>query len=70
MRKYSRALYWGFINTAGIENATPYTDLELVFSLIVLVIGVSMYATIIGNVGSLLSNLDQNGVTPLHFHVV
>lgn len=61
-KKYLASLYWGFIHSTVIDNSTPYTILETIFSLLILFIGVSMYATIIGNVGSLLSNLDAASV--------
>ncbi len=38
------------------------TKLEVGFSLVIVFIGVSLYATVIGNVGSLLSNLDSTSV--------
>jgi hypothetical protein len=62
LTQYVRALYWGFVNTTNIESASPTNTVEALFSLAVLFVGVSMYATIIGNVGSLLSNLDSTAV--------
>jgi CRP-like cAMP-binding protein len=62
LTQYVRALYWGFVNTTNIESASPTNTVEALFSLGVLFVGVSMYATIIGNVGSLLSNLDSTAV--------
>ncbi len=62
LNQYLRAIYWGFINTSGVDQTSPVTGLETAFCLVILFVGVSLYATVIGNVGSLLSNLDSTAV--------
>lgn len=58
LSQYLFSLYWGFINSTTINWQTHYTILENVFGLIMVILGISVSAAIIGNVGSLLGNLD------------
>jgi voltage-gated potassium channel len=44
--------------TVGYGDITPHRDLEYVFSILVMLMGASTYAFIIGNIASLASNLD------------
>lgn len=57
---YLHAVYWGFCamtgNGSGVE--TPQTPLEHTFALAVLLIGVSTYATLIGNLASIIQQLN------------
>lgn len=57
---YIRALYWAVttMTTIGYGDITPERNLEIVFVIIVMLLGASMYAYIIGNIASLVSNID------------
>eukprot|EP00658_Telonema_sp_P-2_P080144 TRINITY_DN7913_c0_g2_i1.p1 TRINITY_DN7913_c0_g2~~TRINITY_DN7913_c0_g2_i1.p1 ORF type:complete len:314 (-),score=99.87 TRINITY_DN7913_c0_g2_i1:24-965(-) len=55
-----RSFYWSFVTMTGYNNTNPDTPLETSFSIIVTVIGISLFATIIGTVGSLVTNLDSS----------
>jgi hypothetical protein len=58
--QYIRALYWVIqtMATVGYGDITPHRDFEYVFSIVIMLIGASTYAFIIGNIASLASNLD------------
>jgi Ion transport protein len=56
--KYIFALYWGFGNITTAVTPDPETPLEAAFQLVVLFTSVSMYATLLGNIGTLLANMD------------
>ncbi len=60
LTQYIRALYWVIqtMATVGYGDITPHRDFEYVFSILVMLIGASTYAFIIGNIASLASNLD------------
>jgi hypothetical protein len=51
--------YWAFTAMTGSE-LNPETTIEIFFSASVVFIGLSTYATIIGNVGSLISKFDSS----------
>jgi hypothetical protein len=59
--QYIRALYWVIqtMATVGYGDITPHRDFEYVFSIMIMLIGASTYAFIIGNIASLASNLDS-----------
>jgi len=60
--QYLRGVYWCVttIATIGYGDYTPNHDsnLQIVYTIVVMVFGVGMYGYIIGNVASLIANLD------------
>ncbi|NUO82843.1 cyclic nucleotide-binding domain-containing protein [candidate division KSB1 bacterium] len=65
---YLRALYWTIqtFSTVGYGDLTPATDAQTVYAIVVMLIGVGVYGYIIGNVASLLANIDPAKVQHLH----
>lgn len=57
---YIRSLYWTIttMTTVGFGDITPHLNYEYIFTIISMILGASMYAFIIGNIASLVSNLD------------
>ena len=58
--QYIRSLYWVVVTatSVGYGDITPHGNVEYVLSMLVILIGASMWAFIIGNLASLLSSLD------------
>ncbi|KAL6057201.1 Cyclic nucleotide-binding domain-containing protein [Balamuthia mandrillaris] len=57
------AFYWAFTTMTGAgKDLEPQNKIEMFFSIAVIFVGISTYATIIGNVGSLISNFDSSSV--------
>jgi hypothetical protein len=58
--QYIRSLYWAIstMATVGYGDITPHRNIEYIFTILVMMLGVYMYAFIIGNIASLFSNLD------------
>jgi len=58
--QYIRSLYWTIVTTTtvGYGDIIPHTDLEHVLTMIVIVMGASIYAFMIGNIASIISKLD------------
>ena len=58
-KQYAYAVFWALQVTAGIgQDIIPRTLTELVFTCVMIVIGVLMYASIIGSVGSSLAAVE------------
>jgi CRP-like cAMP-binding protein len=62
--RYLRSFYWAFVTITGCNNTEPQTQVEAVLCIIGTLIGIVNFATIIGTVGSLVTNLDAS---KLHF---
>ncbi|HUI72748.1 MAG TPA: cyclic nucleotide-binding domain-containing protein, partial [Spirochaetia bacterium] len=60
--QYVRAVYWTVttIATIGYGDYTPSHDsnLQIIYTMIVMIFGVGMYGYIIGNVANLIANID------------
>jgi voltage-gated potassium channel len=58
--RYIRSLYWTIVTmtTVGYGDITPHRDIEYVFTMLVMLLGASGYAFIIGKIASLFSNID------------
>ena len=58
--QYIRSLYWTIttMTTVGYGDIIPQSNPEYVITMVVMLLGASMYAIIIGNISSLFSNLD------------
>jgi CRP-like cAMP-binding protein len=59
--RYIRSLYWVIVTTTtvGFGDITPNRNIEYVFTMFVMILGASTYAFLIGNVASLVSNIDS-----------
>lgn len=60
--KYIRSLYWTVttLTTVGYGDITPHLNYEYIVTILVMIMGASMYALIIGNIASLVSNLNAH----------
>lgn len=58
--RYLRALYWSIttLATIGYGDLTPVTNLQIAYTMVVMLLGVGVYGYVIGNVTSLLANID------------
>jgi hypothetical protein len=63
--QYVRSLYWTIttMTTVGYGDITPCGTVEYIVGMVVMLMGASMYAFIIGTVASLFSNLDSSKVS-------
>ncbi|KAK3577023.1 hypothetical protein CHS0354_003091 [Potamilus streckersoni] len=58
-RKYIYSFYWSTLTLTTIgETPQPETDIEFLFIVVDFLIGVLIFATIVGNVGSMISNMN------------
>jgi voltage-gated potassium channel len=51
------------MTTVGFGDITPHINYEYIFTIVSMILGASMYAFIIGNIASLISNLDIQKAT-------
>eukprot|EP01028_Stygiella_incarcerata_P006275 TRINITY_DN256_c0_g3_i1.p1 TRINITY_DN256_c0_g3~~TRINITY_DN256_c0_g3_i1.p1 ORF type:complete len:504 (+),score=123.45 TRINITY_DN256_c0_g3_i1:147-1658(+) len=58
--QYLASFYWALVTMTGYGGALPITDSETLFTLFVVLLGVAVFVTIIGTVGSLVTNLDSS----------
>jgi Cyclic nucleotide-binding domain/Ion channel len=58
--KYLRALYWCIttLATVGYGDIVPKTNLQTVYTMVVMLLGVGVYGYVIGNVTNLVANID------------
>eukprot|EP01135_Chromosphaera_perkinsii_P010399 Nk52_evm71s2118 gene=Nk52_evmTU71s2118 len=56
-----RSFYWAFSTTTGIADtgAVPETSMEILFTVLVGILGISVYATIIGKVGAIIASVNS-----------
>lgn len=59
-RLYIRSLYWATttITTIGYGDITPATNIQTIFTMFFQLMGAAMYGYVIGNIASLIANLD------------
>lgn len=59
--QYIRSLYWSIVTmtAVGYGDITPRSKLEYGFAMVVMLLGASLWAYIIGNIASLVSNIDS-----------
>jgi voltage-gated potassium channel len=57
---YLQALYWTIttLATVGYGDITPTTNAQTVYAMTVMILGVGVYGYVIGNVATLLANID------------
>ncbi len=58
--EYVKALYWTVttIATVGYGDITPVNTTQRIYTIFVMMLGAGVYATVIGNIASILGNLD------------
>uniref|UniRef100_A0A673N6A4 Cyclic nucleotide gated channel subunit alpha 1a n=1 Tax=Sinocyclocheilus rhinocerous TaxID=307959 RepID=A0A673N6A4_9TELE len=59
MRKYSFSLYWSTLTLTTIgETPSPELDSEFLFHVVDFLVGVLIFATIVGNIATMISNMN------------
>eukprot|EP01060_Flectonema_neradi_P012497 TRINITY_DN192_c5_g1_i1.p1 TRINITY_DN192_c5_g1~~TRINITY_DN192_c5_g1_i1.p1 ORF type:complete len:485 (+),score=69.17 TRINITY_DN192_c5_g1_i1:100-1554(+) len=59
--QYVVGVYWSLTMMTGYGSLLPQSDLQVIYSLITVLIGVSINVGVIGTLGSLIQNLDSSG---------
>ncbi|GFQ91864.1 cyclic nucleotide-gated cation channel alpha-3, partial [Trichonephila clavata] len=60
-RKYIICLYWSAMTLTTIGNTNPpETDVEYIFTGVIFLTGVFVFATVMGNVGDVISSMNAN----------
>ncbi|CAC5406767.1 Potassium voltage-gated channel unc-103,Potassium voltage-gated channel subfamily H member 2,Potassium voltage-gated channel subfamily H member 4,Potassium voltage-gated channel subfamily H member 5,Potassium voltage-gated channel subfamily H member 7,Potassium voltage-gated channel subfamily H member 1,Potassium voltage-gated channel protein eag,Potassium voltage-gated channel subfamily H member 8,Potassium voltage-gated channel subfamily H member 6,Potassium voltage-gated channel subfamily H member 3 [My len=69
--KYVTALYFTFssLTSVGFGNVSPNTNSEKIFSIIIMLIGSLMYASIFGNVSAIIQRL-YSGTSRYHIQMI
>ncbi|XP_038073452.1 cyclic nucleotide-gated channel rod photoreceptor subunit alpha-like [Patiria miniata] len=59
LRKYILCIYWSMMTLTTIgETDPPHNDIEYVFTGITFLVGVFLFAAVVGNVGDVISNMN------------
>lgn len=60
MSNYILALYWSVttLTTVGYGDVVPETNPEIIYTMVVLILGVGLYGYVIGNIASILSKVE------------
>ncbi|NDC80772.1 MAG: hypothetical protein EB090_05850 [Verrucomicrobia bacterium] len=59
-RTYIRALYWSVttLSTTGFGDITPKTEPQMIYTMLAMIMGAGLYATVIANIASLITRAD------------
>jgi hypothetical protein len=57
---YIKAIYWSTttITTVGYGDITPQNDTQMLYAMLVMFLGIALYAYVIGNIATVLANLN------------
>ncbi|XP_033636296.1 cyclic nucleotide-gated channel rod photoreceptor subunit alpha-like isoform X2 [Asterias rubens] len=59
LRKYILCIYWSMMTLTTIgETDSPHNDIEYVFTGLTFLVGVFLFAAVVGNVGDVISNMN------------
>ncbi|KAH8075765.1 voltage-gated potassium channel [Aureococcus anophagefferens] len=66
-RRYLAAMYWAFttMTTVGYGDITPAGDMERIYAIFAMLMGVSFYSYIIASVSSMVSSIDSKNAIEL-----
>ncbi|KAL9644352.1 hypothetical protein ABK040_005810 [Willaertia magna] len=56
--KYMLGLYWNLVSMSGYGGTMPVTDLQVVFTTAIYLIGIAVFVTVIGTVAKLAQNIN------------
>lgn len=62
LSRYLRSFFWSFVTLTGYSNPSPETQIETIFIIYVTMTGISLFASVIGTVGSLVTTLDSSAL--------